>query len=46
MRTAAGSSRSLVAACGRLTGHGSNGGTGFIREFGATGVPAFESYAS
>ena len=46
MRSAAGSSRSLVAAYGKLTGHGINGGTEFIREFGETSLPAFESYVA
>lgn len=43
-RSTTGSSRGLVAAYGRLTDHGGNGGTEFIREFGATSLPAFESY--
>jgi hypothetical protein len=34
----------MVAAYGRLADHGHNGGTEFIREFGATSLPAFESY--
>jgi hypothetical protein len=36
--------RGMVAAYSRLTNHGHNGGTEFIREFGATSLPAFESY--
>jgi len=46
VRSAAGSSRGVMAAYGRLTGHGINGGTEFIREFGATSLPAFESYVA
>ena len=38
------SKRGLVAAYGRETDHGGNGGTEFIREFGETSLPAFESY--
>lgn len=45
-RSAAGSARGVVAAYGRLTGHGINGGTEFIREFGDTSLPAFESYVA
>jgi len=45
-RSAAGSSRGLNAAYGRLTRHGINGGTEFIREFGETSLPAFESYVA
>ena len=44
--SAAGSSSGLMAAYGRLTGHGINGGTEFIREFGSTSLPAFESYVA
>ena len=42
--SASSSKRGLVAAYGRKTGHGGNGGTEFIREFGETSLPAFESY--
>ena len=45
-RSAAGRSGSLVAAYGRRTGHGENGGAEFIREFGDTSLPAFESYVA
>ena len=45
-RSAAGSSRGVVAAYGRLSDHGRNGGTEFIREFGDTSLPAFESYVA
>jgi hypothetical protein len=43
-RSATRSARGMMAAYGRLTDHGRNGGTEFIREFGDTSVPAFESY--
>ena len=42
--SASSSKRGLVAAYGRETGHGGNGGTEFIREFGEMSLPAFESY--
>jgi hypothetical protein len=42
--SAARGTRGMVAAYGRLASHGRNGGTEFIREFGATSLPAFESY--
>jgi len=42
--SSAGRSRGVVAAYGRLSDHGLNGGTEFIREFGDTSLPAFESY--
>jgi len=45
-RSAAGSARGVVAAYGRLTGHGINGGIEFIREFGSTSLPALESYVA
>jgi hypothetical protein len=46
VRSAAGSSRGRVATYGRLTNHGINGGAEFIREFGETSLPAFESYVA
>jgi len=45
-RSAGGSARGMVGAYGRLTGHGDNGGTEFVREFGDTSLPAFESYVA
>jgi hypothetical protein len=42
--SASSSKRGLVAAYGRETSHGGNGGTEFIREFGEMSLPAFESY--
>lgn len=38
------SARGLFAAYEMGTTHGGNGGTAFIREFGATTLPAFQSY--
>ena len=40
------SARGLLAAYEMRTGHGHNHGTTFIREFGATTLPAFESYVA
>lgn len=39
-------SRGVVAAYGRLTDHGYNGGIEFVREFGQTSLPALESYVA
>jgi hypothetical protein len=44
--SSAGRSRGTVAAYRRLCDHGLNGGTEFIREFGDTSLPAFESYVA
>ena len=38
------SARGVTAAYRACTTHGANGGTEFIREFGATSLPAFQSY--
>ena len=45
-RSAAGSGKGMAAAYGRLTDHGRNGGVEFVREFGNTSLPAFESYVA